>query len=257
MSVFAGGIRSWKWKERQANRRFVKQVAGATAGAFLGGRGLADAGARFLQAGGAAPKRREVSVGGRRIKTVDLHCHCMVAEVTDVVKSSKLADTVKGLVSGPLVLGPERLRAMDQQGVDVEAVSINAFWYSADRELARQIIKVQNEELAEWCAAHPDRFVALASVALQYPDLAAEQLDEAVKKLGLRGVAIVLAASKARSCRRASSIRSGPRSRSWTSSRSCIRRALRHDGKPAAGRERAAWATPSEIRWRPPCFSRT
>jgi aminocarboxymuconate-semialdehyde decarboxylase len=39
-------------------------------------------------------------------------------------------------------------------------------------------------------AAHPDRFVAMASVALQHPDLAAEQLEYATKILGLRGVSI-------------------------------------------------------------------
>src|SRR5205823_13404670 len=69
-----------------------------------------------------------------------------------------------------------RLRAMDEQGIDVEALSINPYWYKADRDLARQIIKLQNEKLAEACAANPDRFVAFATVALQHPDLAAEQL---------------------------------------------------------------------------------
>lgn len=39
-------------------------------------------------------------------------------------------------------------------------------------------------------AARPDRFVGLASVALQHPDLAADQLEEGVKKLGLRGAGI-------------------------------------------------------------------
>src|SRR6185295_11781759 len=43
---------------------------------------------------------------------------------------------------------------------------------------------------SEACAANPDRFVAFASVALQYPDLAARQLEEGVKKFGLRGAAI-------------------------------------------------------------------
>jgi predicted TIM-barrel fold metal-dependent hydrolase len=38
--------------------------------------------------------------------------------------------------------------------------------------------------------AHPDRFVTLASVALQYPDLAVQQLEDGVKKLGLRGAAV-------------------------------------------------------------------
>ncbi|HWW82127.1 MAG TPA: amidohydrolase family protein, partial [Vicinamibacterales bacterium] len=73
---------------------------------------------------------------------------------------------------------------------DVQAISINPFWYAAERDVARQIIQLQNEKLAELCATHPDRFVAYASVALQYPDLAAEQLEEGMKKLGLRGAAI-------------------------------------------------------------------
>jgi aminocarboxymuconate-semialdehyde decarboxylase len=80
---------------------------------------------------------------------------------------------------------------MDQQGVDVQALSINGFWwYAADRDLARQIVRAQNEGLAKWAAAHPERFVAMSSVALQHPDLAAEQLEDGVKRLGLRGVSI-------------------------------------------------------------------
>ena len=83
-----------------------------------------------------------------------------------------------------------RLRAMDEQGIDVEALSINPNWYKADRDLAKQIISIQNEKLAAACAANPDRFVAFATVALQHPDLAAEQLEEGVKKYGLRGAGI-------------------------------------------------------------------
>ena len=83
-----------------------------------------------------------------------------------------------------------RLRAMDEQGIDVEALSINPNWYRTDRDLATQIIRIQNEKLAEACAAHPDRFVAFATVALQFPDLAAQQLEEGVKKYGLRGAGI-------------------------------------------------------------------
>jgi aminocarboxymuconate-semialdehyde decarboxylase len=84
----------------------------------------------------------------------------------------------------------DRIRAMDEQGIDVEALSINPYWYAADRDVARQLIRVQNEKLAEVCAANPERFVAFASVALQHPDLAAEQLEEGVKKYGLRGAGI-------------------------------------------------------------------
>src|SRR5207247_9645479 len=82
------------------------------------------------------------------------------------------------------------IRAMDEQGIDVETLSINAYWYKADRDVARQLIRIQNEKLAEACAANPARFVAFASVALQHPDLAAEQLEEGVRKYALRGAAI-------------------------------------------------------------------
>ena len=51
-------------------------------------------------------------------------------------------------------------------------------------------MQAQNEGLAKWVAAHPDRFVAMASVALQHPELAAEQLQDGVKRLGLRGASI-------------------------------------------------------------------
>jgi aminocarboxymuconate-semialdehyde decarboxylase len=49
---------------------------------------------------------------------------------------------------------------------------------------------MQNEKLAELCAGQPDRFVAFATMALQHPDLAVEQLETGVKKLGLRGVSV-------------------------------------------------------------------
>ena len=61
---------------------------------------------------------------------------------------------------------------MDEQGIDMEAISINPFWYKADRDVAEALIKLQNEKLAELVAAHPDRFVAFATVAMQHPDLA-------------------------------------------------------------------------------------
>jgi aminocarboxymuconate-semialdehyde decarboxylase len=125
--------------------------------------------------------RREVRVGGRRATTVDVHAHC---EVPGIRKMMGDAAT-----PGPsLLIGPDRLRAMDEQGIDVEVLSVNPFWYGvSDRDLADKLIRSQNEGLAKICAANPQRFVALATVSLQHPDLAAAQLEEGVKKLGLRG----------------------------------------------------------------------
>src|SRR3981081_921315 len=79
---------------------------------------------------------------------------------------------------------------MDAQAVDVEVLSINPFWYGRDRDLAAQIVKIQNEKLAELCASKPDRFAGFASLTLQAPDLAVRELETAVKIQGLKGAAI-------------------------------------------------------------------
>lgn len=83
-----------------------------------------------------------------------------------------------------------RIAAMDAQGIDVEVMSVNAFWYDADVELSRRLIDVQNEGLSRICKASEGRLEAFATVALQHPELAAQQLDHATKNLGLRGAAI-------------------------------------------------------------------
>jgi aminocarboxymuconate-semialdehyde decarboxylase len=129
-------------------------------------------------------RRREVVVNGKRVKTVDVHAHCAVpaamALVNHPLEASGLLMTDTGT----------RIAAMDAQGIDVEALSINPYWYRAKRDVAAELIKVQNEALVEFCAANPDRFAAFATASLQHPDLAAEQVEYAVKKLGFRGVGV-------------------------------------------------------------------
>ena len=142
-------------------------------------------------AGSAQPaaKRREVVVKGRRVKTIDVHAHCLIPAACKLVGE----DAYKHHTGGIVIDGQDaakRLRDMDTQGIDMEALSINPFWYRTDRDAAAQIVRLNNEGLVEICARHPDRFVAFASVALQFPDLAVEQLEHAVKKLGLRGAAV-------------------------------------------------------------------
>lgn len=168
------------------NRRvFLKTVGSATTGMYVIGRRGAIAAFAALQ---DRPDRRQVIVGRRRIKVIDMHAHCVIP-VAEIVKGTALANNGGGGRNN--ILGPQRLELMDQQGVDVQALSINGYWwYAADRDLARQIVKAQNEGLAKWVATHPNRFVALASVSLQHPDLAAEQLEDGVKRLGLRGASI-------------------------------------------------------------------
>jgi len=175
------------------NRRdFLKSVAGASAGVVFVGCDLCNAmaAARPAQVGGGA-KRKEAMVGKRRVKTVDVHCHVSIPEAAAMLKGTKLERT-GGAPGGysDMVPSSTRIEAMDKMGIDVQAVSINSFWYSADRHLAGKLVNLQNQKLSEMCAAHPDRFVAFASVALQFPELAAQQLEDGMKKYGLRGAAI-------------------------------------------------------------------
>jgi aminocarboxymuconate-semialdehyde decarboxylase len=145
--------------------------------------GVAFTSCGMRRAFGQEPRRREVIVNAKRIRTVDVHAHCHIPEATAVADYKETTPA--------LVIGPERIKAMDEQGIDIEALSINPnFWDKADRDLQAQIVKLQNEKLAEICAREPERFVGLASVALAYPDLAAEQLEDGVKRLGLRGALV-------------------------------------------------------------------
>jgi len=122
-------------------------------------------------------------VGGKRVRTIDIHAHVVVPEATALMGTKTAPDN-------PALINAERFERMGEWGTDMQALSINANWYSLERDLVTQVIQIQNQKLAEICAKNPDRFVAFASVAMQFPELAAQQLEEGVKKYNLRGAAI-------------------------------------------------------------------
>ncbi|HEX3953520.1 MAG TPA: amidohydrolase family protein [Stellaceae bacterium] len=161
-----------------SRREVLGNMVGAAAGIVFTSCGLGH------HAHAQAPvKRREIMVNGKRVRTVDAHAHCHVPEALALMG---LKET-----NQKLVIGEDRIAIMDAQGVDVEALSLNPiFWNKADHDQAAAVCKLQNEKLAEICAKTPDRFVGLASVALQHPELAAQQLEDGVKRLGLRGTLV-------------------------------------------------------------------
>jgi predicted TIM-barrel fold metal-dependent hydrolase len=170
-------------------RDFLKAgTAGVAAGIVFCGCGLVH------RADAQAPLRRKlpVTVGGKRVKTIDVHAHCHFREA-----GALLGEEGSRLQVGPINGAAEtyidvaqRLSAMDAQAVDMEILSINPFWYNRERDLAAKIVKLQNEKLAEFCAANSPRFAAFASLTLQAPDLAVQELETAVRKQGLKGAAI-------------------------------------------------------------------
>jgi aminocarboxymuconate-semialdehyde decarboxylase len=171
-------------------RDFLKRAGAATGLAFCS---CALLDAACAQEGASTPRtaRLPVTIGGKRIKTIDVHSHCVFHEAIALMgdDARNVVAPVKGAQDQFIVVA-ERLAQMDAMTVDMEVLSINPFWYRKDRDTAAAIVRTNNEKLAELCAAQPTRFAAFASLALQFPDLAVQQLDEAVKKFGLRGAAI-------------------------------------------------------------------
>ena len=169
-------------------RNFLRAGTAAATGIVFCSCGLLER----AHAQGATRAALPVSVNGKKVKTIDVHSHCHFRE------AGALLGEEGPRVQMPQVRGAEeafmeidrRLKAMDAQAVDMEVLSINPFWYARDRELAGQIVKIQNQKLAELCASKPDRFAAFASLTLQAPDLAVHELETAVKKQGLKGAAI-------------------------------------------------------------------
>jgi hypothetical protein len=115
-------------------REFIKDVASGAAGFVL------------VPQADAPVRRREVAVGGRRIKVIDVHGHCLIPEVLDVIKDPALAGAFKNTLAGGTLPWDPNACVLDAQGIDVQALSINAFCTgpivtrSADRE-------IQNEKL--------------------------------------------------------------------------------------------------------------
>ena len=115
---------------------------------------------------------------------------------------------------------------MDKDGIDVQVLSINAFWYAADRDLARRMFDLQVKSSRRCVRPFPAASWVIRRCRCSFPELAAEQLEHGMKHLDLVGAAIggsvegeEIAASKfdpsgkrPRSCRPwSSSIRRPPR----------------------------------------------
>jgi aminocarboxymuconate-semialdehyde decarboxylase len=168
------------------NRRdFLKEVAAAGGVVFTGCSMLGNR--MNAQQSAAPPTRRQAMVGGRRVKTIDMHAHVMIPEAM-AMAGRKISPTDGNIITGKMA--QDRFAKMDAWGIDMQALSFQPWWYELERDRVEPIIKFQNEKLAELVAKYPDRFVAFATTAMQFPDLAAQQLEEGMKKYNLRGTAI-------------------------------------------------------------------
>ena len=119
-------------------REFIRNAAGAVAGLCFTSCNLLGVSSARAQATG---KRREVTVAGRRAKVIDVHAHCTIPEAHALLGLKAESSFGPGLHE----IGARRIREMDDQGIDMEVLSINPAWYRAERDLATEVIRIQNE----------------------------------------------------------------------------------------------------------------
>ena len=90
-----------------------------------------------------------------------------------------------------LEVGEERIKSMDDAGIDVQVLSHGApSTQKMDAETGVKVAKAANDRLYEICQTHPDRFAGFAALPTTNPKAAADELERTVDKLGFKGAMI-------------------------------------------------------------------
>ncbi|MDB5545283.1 MAG: 4-oxalomesaconate hydratase, partial [Hyphomicrobiales bacterium] len=127
---------------------------------------------------------------------IDLYTHLAPRSFLDrmVVLAPKLGNIVNRLLTvKPLSDLDARFRDMDsvpdyRQVISLPNPSLEEI---GDAETGRELARIANDEMAELCVKHPDRFVGFAAaVYLDDVESALAEADRAIHQLGAKGVLI-------------------------------------------------------------------
>ena len=128
---------------------------------------------------------------------IDVHAHALSPRLVELTREHQGAPNphndhlMRTRYKAPFESIDARLETMARQGIDMQVVShMPNFGYWADRHMAEQIVDAANTCIADLCRGHPEKFVGLCLVSLQYPELAARQLESAMRDMGMKGVEI-------------------------------------------------------------------
>jgi aminocarboxymuconate-semialdehyde decarboxylase len=141
---------------------------------------------------------------------IDAHAHILTEETMKLLekeapkvapKLSPLGNdmfelTVAGVPYRPFPKGgfdiEQRLKDIATSDVDMQVLSITpqTFLYNQDAGLTTATSIVQNDQIAKHVTDHPKRFYGLATLPMQAPKAAADELTRAMTKLGLKGAQI-------------------------------------------------------------------
>lgn len=88
-------------------------------------------------------------------------------------------------------LGAERLKDMDEAGIDIQVLSHAApGTHLMDAATAVPLARAANDRLRETIRLHPERFAGFATLPAADPKAAADELERAVTKLDLKGAMV-------------------------------------------------------------------
>lgn len=95
--------------------------------------------------------------------------------------------SAKFAVARSVESGAARIAEMDKHGIDMQVLSYGGFPQMIPADQSIDLIRAANDRLAKMAQAHPARFSGFAALPWQVPEKAAEELERAVKVLGLKG----------------------------------------------------------------------
>jgi aminocarboxymuconate-semialdehyde decarboxylase len=124
-----------------------------------------------------------------RARVIDAHAHWFPPEWERLNEPDSRFQG-NGSMNVPAIKSLDaRLKIMDEQGVDVHALSHpTQYVYQAPPERGLLVARIFNDACSAAHAAHPQRFVGLAMLPMQAPEVAAKELERAAALPGMRGV---------------------------------------------------------------------
>jgi aminocarboxymuconate-semialdehyde decarboxylase len=94
-------------------------------------------------------------------------------------------------ITSQMVSPEERIADMDRIGIDIQVLTLsNPNVYFSTRKRNLDLAKMVNDFFADLCQKYSNRFVAFASVPLNHPEDAIDELYRAFNDLGMKGVVL-------------------------------------------------------------------
>ncbi|MDB5915693.1 MAG: o-pyrocatechuate decarboxylase [Ramlibacter sp.] len=123
---------------------------------------------------------------------IGLEEHFAIAETLQDSAGFVPGDYWKELSARLLDIHERRIREMDDNGVEMMILSLNAPAVQAipDVRKACEIAVRANDFLAEQVSRRPDRFQAFAALPMQDPDAASRELERCVGTMGFKGALV-------------------------------------------------------------------